>query len=127
MPKLKASAVAAAKSCNGAPGGDTCGLAWGKQTYDDSPYGIAKGGVGEHMSVMELFQNLLVADVPLPLTEASGGTSKGDPSAGSATGLSEEALRQTDPSTTGDRAGAGILTTITLGCLVALTYWLIRE
>lgn len=127
LPKLQASAKAAAKSCNGSPGGDTCGLAWGRETYDGSPYGIAKGGVGEHMSVMEVIQNLLVPGAKAPFTEGNGGTSKGDPNAGSATGLSEEALRQTDPSTTSDRAGAGILTTITLGSLMGLTYWLIRE
>ncbi|KAI5776462.1 putative cell wall glycosyl hydrolase Dfg5 [Geopyxis carbonaria] len=128
MERLKPSAEAAAKSCTGGSDGMVCGLAWGLGKYDDAPYGIAKGGVGEHMAAMELFANLLVKDAKMPVTQKTGGTSKGDPSAGSGdTGLSEADLMQTDPSTTGDRVGAGILTTICLGGLMGLTFWLIRE
>lgn len=126
MTRLRTSAEAAAKSCDGPPGGDTCGLKWGKGTYDGAPYGIAKGGVGEHMAVMEVIQNLLAPYTKVPHTEKTG-SSVGDPTAGTSGGLTEEDLRQTDPSTGGDRAGAGILTTITLGALLGLTYWLIRE
>jgi len=126
MERLRASAIACAKACTGPPGGNTCSLAWGPGVYDGSPYGIAVGGVGEHMSAMEVFQSLLIADLKAPLTEKTG-TSKGDPNAGSGAGLTAEDLMQTDPSTTGDRAGAGILTTICLGGLLGLTYWLIRE
>lgn len=128
MTRLRASAVAAAKSCDGADnGGNTCGLSWIMQKYDGSPYGIAKGGVGEHMAAMEVFQSLLIPSVAIPNTEKTG-TSKGDATKGSGTSsLSEDDLKQTGPTTTGDRAGAGILTTITLGALLGLTYWLIRE
>lgn len=128
MTRLKASATAAAKSCTGGSDQQTCGLSWIRGAYDGSAYGIAKGGVGEHMAAMEVFQSLLVPGAKAPVTEKNGGTSKGDASAGSGTsGLSTEELMQTSPTTAGDRAGAGILTTICLGGLVGLTYWLIRE
>ncbi|TGZ85476.1 mannan endo-1,6-alpha-mannosidase [Ascodesmis nigricans] len=127
MERLKTSAEWAAKSCNGPPDGNTCGLRWGFGKYDGSPYGIAKGGVGEHMAAMEVFHNLLAPGAKAPLTDKTGGTSKGDAAAGSGGGLSEEDLRQTDPSSGGDRAGAGILTTLTLGGLLGLTFWLIKE
>lgn len=127
MERLRASAIAAVGSCTGGDDGQTCGLSWLRGGYDGSPYGIAKGGVGEHMAVMEVVQSLLVGDTRTPRTQATGGTSKGDAAAGSSGGLSDEDLRQTEPTTAGDRAGAGILTTICLGSLVGLTYWLIRE
>jgi len=129
MPRLKASAVAVGKVCTGPPDGETCGLQWRQEKFDGSPYGIAIGGGGEHMAAMELFQSLLVplnVEKSTPLTKVRG-TSPGDPSAGSNEGSSDEDLKQAEPTTTGDRAGAGILTTICLGSLLGLTYWLIRE
>ena len=126
MTRFRASAVAAAKSCNGGDDGQTCGIAWGEGTYDGSAYGIAIGGLGEHLAVMELFQNLLVMDAKT-LKNENTGTSKGDVNAGTGEGLSAEDLMQTDASDTGDKAGAGILTTICLVALIGLTYWLMRE
>lgn len=40
-------------------------------------------GVGEQLSALEVIQNTLIHDVGIPVTENDGGTSKGDPSAGS--------------------------------------------
>lgn len=127
MTRLKSSASAAAKSCNGGDDKQTCGLSWMRESYDGSAYGIAKGGLGEHISVLEVFQNLLVPTANAPIHNNKTGSSIGDPSAGSTTGLSAKDLQQTVPSTTGDRAGAGILTTLCLGMLLGLTYWLLRE
>lgn len=127
MPRLQASAAAAALSCTGGVDGETCGLSWIMQKYDGSPYGIAKGGVGEHMAAMEVFGALLVPDLKLPNTLATG-TSKGNVNAGTGNdAFGSSYAIQTGPTTTGDRAGAGILTTICLGALLGLTYWLIRE
>jgi mannan endo-1,6-alpha-mannosidase len=124
MTRLKASAAAAAASCNGGTSGTICGLSWIKQTYDDSPYGIAVGGVGEHMAALEVFGSLLAPNTKLPLNELTG-TSEGNYDAG--TGTSSSSSSSTEASTTGDKAGAGILTTVCLGGLMGLTYWLIRE
>ncbi|KAI5847037.1 glycosyl hydrolase family 76-domain-containing protein [Morchella snyderi] len=125
LPRLQASAVAAAATCNGGTDGKVCGLAWVKKTYDDSPYGIAIGGLGEHLSVMEVLQANFITTADPPVTNNTGGTSVGDPTAGTGTSSLESKL-QTDPSTTGDKAGAGILTAIVLGLLLSLTYWLLR-
>ena len=128
LPRLRATALAAAASCNGNVGGSSniCGLSWVKSTYDGSAYGIAKGGVGEQMAVMEVLQTNLVPKSKPILTSNTGGTSVGDPSAGG-NGIDPNSLLQTDPSTTGDKAGAGILTAIVLGLMLSLTYWLVRS
>lgn len=126
LPRLQASAKAGAATCTGGPNGDICGLAWVQSAYDGSVFGVTAGGLGEHLAVMEVLQaNLITTAIP-PLTATTGGTSKGDPSAGTVNTLSKQELLQTEPSTVGDRAGAGILTTIVLGLLFSLTYWLVR-
>lgn len=126
IPRLQASAKAGAATCTGGPDGTTCGLAWVQSAYDGSVFGVTAGGLGEHLAVMEVLQaNLITTAVP-PFTATTGGTSKGDPSAGTVDTLSKQELLQTEPSTVGDRAGAGILTTIVLGLLFSLTYWLVR-
>ena len=126
MVRLRASAQAAAKSCTGDPGGDTCGLSWIMGHFDGSSYGVVIGGVGEHLAAMELFQSLLIPGAPLPRTHVTG-TSKGNPSAGGSSGLTADDLRQTGPTTAGDKAGAGILTALFLGGLCVLTWWLITD
>jgi len=85
--RLRASASGAASSCDGQPGGDTCGLSWLAGKYGDSPYGIAVGGVGEHLAAMEVFQNLLVGDAPLPKTMKTGGGGGGGNLTGGAGGI----------------------------------------
>jgi mannan endo-1,6-alpha-mannosidase len=81
------------------------------------------------MAAMEVFQSLLVSDnssSKLPLSASTGGTSKGNVNAGTNDAdLSSQNIVK--PSTTGDKAGAGILTTICLGSLFGLTFWLIKE
>lgn len=123
LPRLQASAKAAAATCTGGPDGLTCGLAWVESAYDGSVYGMVVGGLGEHLSVMEVLQSNLITMAKPPVTATTGGTSKGDPSAGTTDVLD---LAQTKPTTTRDRAGAGILTAIVLGLLFSLTYWLVR-
>jgi mannan endo-1,6-alpha-mannosidase len=124
--RLKASAVAAGKSCTGQPGGDTCGLSWIMQKYDGSTYGIAQGGVGEHLAAMELFQNLLINQVKTPNTHQTG-TSQGDPSAGSGPSTGSSQQKTIGPTTKADRAGAGILTVLTVATLGAFTWFLVTE
>ncbi|RPB00759.1 putative cell wall glycosyl hydrolase Dfg5 [Choiromyces venosus 120613-1] len=126
MPRLKATAAAAAASCTGGSSGTICGLSWIKSTYDGSPYGIAKGGVGEQMAVMEVIQNNLVPKSKAPVTANNGGTSVGNSAAGGS-GADPNSLLQTDPSTTGDKAGAGFLTAAVLGLMLSLTYWLVKS
>ena len=72
MPRLRATAIAAAKSCNGGKDKQTCGLVWTEGTYDGSPFGVALGGVGEHMAVMEVIQSNLVSQAKAPATQGKG-------------------------------------------------------
>ncbi|CCH60186.1 hypothetical protein TBLA_0C03850 [Henningerozyma blattae CBS 6284] len=66
-PMINASAIGAAKSCNGGYDGHTCGLSWQKGT-NDGYYGM-----GEQMSALEIIQNLLINDYPPPLVAPNGG------------------------------------------------------
>ena len=78
------------------------------------------------MAVMEVLQNNLVPKSKPPVTANSGGTSVGNAAAGG-NGADPNDLLQTDPSTTGDKAGAGILTAVVLGLMLSLTYWLVKS
>jgi mannan endo-1,6-alpha-mannosidase len=118
MPRLRASAVAAAKQCGGGAKGNTCGLRWWRNGENDGEV-----GVGEQMSALEVIQNLLVDQVAGPVSEETGGISKNDPSAGTDT----QAIQlEFDHVTTGDRAGAGILTTVVLAGLFGGSWWLVQ-
>jgi len=117
MPKLKASAQAAAKQCSGGTDGKTCGLKWTTNGVWDGSY-----GVGEQMSALEVIQSLLIENVSGPLTNQTGGTSKGNPSAGS---HSETSPLTFSSITTGDKVGAGFLTTIILITILGGAWWMV--
>lgn len=126
MPKLRASAIAAAKTCTGGPNGTSCGSKWTDQKWDGSQ------GVGEQMSALEVVQSTLVQHVDAPVTDATGGTSVGDPAAGgSETGGDVPSGKKNDITTrdisAADRVGAGILTSLFLAGLVGCTTWMIYE
>ncbi|KAF7115507.1 hypothetical protein CNMCM5793_002465 [Aspergillus hiratsukae] len=120
MPRLRASAAAAASTCTGGPDGAACGLKWTSGEWDGSQ------DVGLQMSALEVMQAILIDRVDPPVTDASGGTSLGDPSGG---------MEQDDPRpdvltmtiTGGDRAGAGILTVMLAVLIVGTTGWLLYE
>lgn len=117
MPVLKTSAAAAAKQCSGDTNGRTCGLSWSKGTWDGTK------GVGQQMAAMSaIFVNLLpLEDVQAPFTNQTGGTSQGNPNAGSQSNPNPEALK---PATTADRAGAGIVTTLVLVGATGMFGWM---
>lgn len=119
MDKLRASARGAAKQCSGGPLGRTCGRKWTEAVWD------GRTGVGEEMSALSVIQANLIQKVAPPLTANTGGVSKSDPSAGTE-GDNPTILEPllTRKITLGDRAGAGILTAVTLGGLLATIYWI---
>lgn len=117
MTYLDASAVAAAKICDGGDTGTTCGLSWTKGTYDGNY------GVGEQMAALEAVQSTLIKKAVAPVSSTTGGTSQGDPGAGTG-GDSDPAAPQTKI-TTADRAGAGILTCLLCIGTVTGGYFLI--
>ena len=108
MPIIQASASAAAQQCSGGDNGRMCGLRWTQGSTWDGTY-----GVGQQMAALEVIQSNLISKVAGPVTNSTGGTSQGDPSAGTSSS-SQEPQGLTDKITTGDKAGAGILTTIVL-------------
>ena len=117
QPYLIASANAAALSCNPGETGAVCGTKWTTGAYDGST------GVGQQMNAMEVIQSNLIQRVSGPVSNTTGGSSQGDPSAGTGTGHS---IGQTPRViTTGDRAGAGVLTALVLVCLVSGA-WYVR-
>jgi len=119
-PRIVASAQAAAAQCTG-QNSNMCGRRWYQIPWD------GYFGVGEQMSALSVFQNLLIAKVEPPVTAAKGGTSVGNPSAGgSGTGVdpkSQVALGRNIG--TGDKAGAGILTAMSLVMVVGGTWWMV--
>ena len=119
-PKLAASAAGAAKQCSGGTDGVTCGRTWNTATWD------GKYGPGEQMSALSVIQANLISKVAGPVTQNTGGTSKGDPSAGSQGNNPQQATDPfaSDPVTNADRAGAGILTALVLTGLVSGTIWI---
>jgi mannan endo-1,6-alpha-mannosidase len=69
-----------------------------------------------------IFTNLLpLADIGPPFTNLTGGTSLGNPNAGSASVANPEAIK---PATQGDRVGAGILTTLMLVSATGMFGWM---
>ncbi|GAM88123.1 hypothetical protein ANO11243_061540 [Dothideomycetidae sp. 11243] len=117
MPFLRTSAQAAAAQCNGGADGITCGFKWASGQYDGTY------GVGQQMSAMEVTQSLLIDSVSGPFTNKTGGTSQGDPSAG--TGGNKNPTDGLKPITTGDKVGAGILTFLVMAFLGGGACWAI--
>jgi len=114
-PLLLSSAKGAVASCTAGTDGNQCGLQWTLGSNDGSL------GVGEQMSALEVVQSNLIDTVPGPLTNATGGTSKGNPAAGSNADDNPKALNSI---TGGDKAGAGILTTAILVTLFGGAWWM---
>ena len=129
MPLLQASAQAAAQVCTGQAAnmklGTVCGRRWYQNVWD------GQFGVGEQMSAMSVFQNNLIANEPAPKTAKTGGTSKGDPAAGSNPSASAGGSYSWDPIysrpiRTADKVGAGVLTGAVASGFLAGCLWMIK-
>ncbi|KAI2634999.1 glycoside hydrolase family 76 protein [Hypomontagnella submonticulosa] len=122
-PLLQSTAEAAAKQCSGpassdykGPTGTACGFSWLQQSTFD---GIT--GVGEQMNALQAVMAPLASLAPAPFTSDNGGSSQGNPDAGASDNTKIEQPRAI---TAGDRAGAGILTTLVLAGLLGGMYFL---
>ncbi|KAI4158101.1 MAG: hypothetical protein LQ342_007735 [Letrouitia transgressa] len=116
--KIRASAAAAALQCCGGSSGTLCGMKW----TDGSKYD-GTTGVGQQMSALEVVQSNLIQKVSGPVTDKTGGTSKGDPSAGS--GGTANPLIPHDSIQRKDRLGAGFLTALVLVTGFGGAWWMI--
>lgn len=112
---LQTSTAAAVSTCTGGATGRVCGFKWSTKAYDGAQ------GAGQQMNVLAAVSSLLIGSALPPLTNLTGGTSVGNPNAGS---QSDTFNGQTSPPTTGDKAGAGILTFLILGIAVGTFGWM---
>ena len=115
IPILRKSAAASIKQCTGGAFGRQCGFKWASGVYD------GKTGAGQQMSVLAAVSSQLIGSAMPPVTGKSGGTSKGNPNAGSG---SEKPQSQDKPITKGDQAGAGILTVVILLLACGVFGWM---
>lgn len=116
MTVLKTSAQAAISQCNGGDTGRQCGFQWSSGTFDGSV------GAGQQMDALGAVMSLLVdAGASAPVTNSTGGTSVGNSNAGSA---SDNFLGGSTPATTGDKAGASILTILILISAASTFGWM---
>ena len=119
MPRIQASAIGAAAQCTGQTG-DICGRRWYQSVWDGF------FGIGEQMSALAIIQANLISKVKAPVTATKGGSSVGDPNAGSG----DSGKLPLDPIisrqiSTADKAGAAILTALSLVLVIAATWWIV--
>lgn len=127
-PLLLASAKAAAEQCDGTAtvtegrtiDGYACGQHWVWGSQNDGT-----NGVGQQMSGLSAVFYTLVQAAPTPYTSVSGGSSTGDSSGGS--DKTDSDVRGTTEITTGDKVGAGILTTLALAGLLGGVSFMVWE
>ena len=77
------------------------------------------------MGVLEVVQGNLIEKVSGPVTNKTGGTSKGDPAAGGDGSGGSNPILEQDIIETKDRAGAGIITTIVLVWVIGGVWWMV--
>ncbi|KAJ4145867.1 hypothetical protein LMH87_004699 [Akanthomyces muscarius] len=123
MPYLKASAKAAVNQCVGGDNGRMCGLKWARNEgkYDGST------GVGQQMAALEVLLATTIKDRAAPLTADSGGTSKGDPNAGSSDIGKKNPIPTFDPPTAGMKAAAAFITMAILSGILGAVAWLLFD
>ncbi|KAF2728767.1 glycoside hydrolase family 76 protein [Polyplosphaeria fusca] len=118
MPMLQHSATAAAKQCSGGDSGTQCGSRWFYEQYDGN------GGVGQQMSALNVISANMIAHVQPPFNAKNGGSSQGNPAAG--TGDDNPPTTVVfEPMGTGDKAGAAILTILVLGTWMGGAWWMV--
>ncbi|KAI4135139.1 MAG: hypothetical protein LQ347_000927 [Umbilicaria vellea] len=128
LPKLLTSAKGAALQCSGGSDGTTCGRKWYQATWDGKyGVGLLTNRPSEQMSALSIVQANLISKVPPPVTANTGGHSQGDPSAGGGGDKAQLGGAYTDRISTGDRAGAGILTALVLVGLLWMLGWMLWD
>ncbi|KAK4112364.1 glycoside hydrolase family 76 protein [Canariomyces notabilis] len=98
----------------------TCGFRWNTGEYDGDK---ANGPAGQEMSALAALSTLLLEQQHVlqgPLTNTTGGTSRGDPNAGG----DPNVLQPPRPITTGDKAGAGVVTAVVLASFLGGLVWM---
>jgi len=118
-PILETSAAAAASTCTGGANGTSCGSKW----YEGAIYD-GNTGVGQQMSALEVIQSNLITQVSATVTQGSGGTSQGNPNAGTSSTVGPDDLNKEQVTTT-DKVGAAILTVLLGFFVMGGAWWII--
>ncbi len=124
IPLLTTSATAAGLQCDGGTSGTACGFDWPrKSNYDGTT------GVGQQMSALGVIQAAIIAvpgEKPLvPVTNRTGGTSVGDPSAGNTNSNPSGTVDTNSVVTLGDKVAASFLTVGLIGGVIGGSVFLI--
>jgi mannan endo-1,6-alpha-mannosidase len=114
MPKLRESAMGAARQCSGGDVGSWCGQSWNAPVWDGFQ------GVGEQMSALATIGANLIKVAPKPKTAKTGGTSEGDPNAGT-----EVPKYKLYKISTADRTGAAIVTFLAMFTMLVGAWWMV--
>ena len=121
IPLLQKSGIAAAQSCSGPSTTSSlpyeCGNRWYWDGYD------GKSGVGQQLAALSIISANMLQHARAPLTQGTGGTSKGDPGTGANEGIP---TLSDGVATAGDKAGAAILTIFMTVATVGGAYWLVK-
>lgn len=115
LPRLQASAKAAAQQCSGPD--NKCGLRWVDHEKHDGSHGL-----GEQLAAMEVFQVNLV-EKAAGFANNETGTSQGNPAGGSE---ATEEITPLSDITVGDKVGAGFVTTAVLLGILGAAWWLLK-
>ena len=121
QPMIDSSADAAAKACVCGNAQNQCPLKW---IGDPNANCNGDYGIGQHMCALEAIISTLNPEVAGPITQATGGSSQSDPNAG--TGPVDPYVQYLQsPVSTGDKAGAGILTLLVTVSWLSGAVWLL--
>lgn len=119
MPVLQKSAEAAIAQCTGGAFGRQCGIRWNTGKYD------GKTGASQEMSALSAVLSLQMVKAKEPVTEGTGGTSKGN--AGGGTDGGGSPLKKEKSMTIGDNVGAGFATLLLLGLACGMFGWVTMD
>ena len=119
LPVLQTSTEAAIRQCTGGASGRVCGFYWSKGEFID-PAVDKTSGAGEQMNVLAAVSSLLIESANPPVTNETGGISKGNPDAGA----KSHDMPVPRTLTTADRAGAGIVTFLLLAMSIGAFVWM---
>ncbi|KAI1076981.1 glycosyl hydrolase family 76-domain-containing protein [Whalleya microplaca] len=121
---LQNSALAAARQCTGGDNHRLCGLKWANNSgkWDGTT------GIGQQMAAMEVVLANMIQAADPPVTNATGGTSTGNPGAGgSDSGRVDPVGWHYGTISSGDRAGAAIVTVIILISLLTGLVFMVTD
>lgn len=120
MPMILESAQGAAQQCSGGDDGTKCGRRWYQDTWDGST------SMESDMSALSVISSTMFMhkkNSQGPLTADTGGKSKSDPTAGADD--EDEQPGELPDISTGDRAGAGVVTVVFVAMWGAAMTWMV--